>query len=195
MPRAVRSAASSCVPGATTRLTRPIASASAAGMRSSALRMMRLACLGLVIQGSSSVTMPAPNFNSGSPNTASSLAMVMSQAIASSKAPARQAPCTAAMVGLGLFQKRIVVSKSRSRISRQTWAPSGRCSICAFRSKPDENARPAPLTTITRTCGSASAWSIAWLISISAALSNAFSRAGRFSTSWATWSVTVSVMA
>ena len=191
MPRAVRSASARWVPGATTRLTRPMASASRAGMRSSADRMMRLACLGLVIQGSSRVTMPAPNFSSGSPKVASSSAMVMSQAMASSKAPARQAPCTAAMVGLGLFQNRIVVSKSRSRMPRHTASPAGACSICAFRSKPDENARPAPLTTTTRTSASPSARSIAVLISFSAPACRAFSRSGRFSVSWATWSATV----
>jgi hypothetical protein len=38
-----------------------------------------LGLLGLVIHGSSSVTIPAPNFNAGAPKTASSQAMVMSQ--------------------------------------------------------------------------------------------------------------------
>src|SRR5690349_22667087 len=41
-------------------------------------------------QGKSIATIPAPNFNSGSPKKASSAAMVMSQASASSQAPANR---------------------------------------------------------------------------------------------------------
>ena len=62
--------------------------------------------------------MPAPNFSSGSPKKASSAAMVRSQASASSQAPARQGPRTAAMVGFGQCQKRMTVSKSLRRIGR-----------------------------------------------------------------------------
>ena len=151
---AIRNAVSTCVPAGTTRLTMPRRCAVAASMRSSPSRMISLACLGPVSHGSSMVTIPAPNLSSGSPKMASSAAMVRSQASASSNAPARQAPWTAAIVGLGQCQNRIVVRKSRSRISRQASGPLGRRSICSFRSKPEENALPAPLITTARTSAS-----------------------------------------
>ena len=128
----------------------------AASIRSSPSRMISLACFGPTSQGSSMVTMPAPNLSSGSPNTASSAAMLRSQASASSNAPARHGPWIAAMVGLEQCQNRIVVRKSRSRISRHASAPLGRRSICSFRSKPEEKPRPAPLSTTARTSASCS---------------------------------------
>ena len=136
--------------------------------------------MGPITQGNRRVTMPAPNLSSGSPKIAFSDAIAMSQDKANSKAPAIHAPWMAATVGFGLFQNRIVVLKSKSRISRQIFSPAGLASIWALRSKPDENARPAPHKIITRTLLSASAKSIASLISINVALSKAFSLSGRF---------------
>ena len=68
--------------------------------------------------------------------------------------------------GLGQSQKRMVVEKSSSRISRQTSAPSGLRVICSLRSKPEEKPRPAPESTMTRTSASASrASSASWISS------------------------------
>ena len=111
--------------------------------------------------------MPAPNLSSGSPNVASREQTEMSQASAISKAPAMHGPWIAAMVGLGESQKRMVVEKSSSRISRQTSAPSGLRAICSLRSKPEEKPRPAPESTMTRTSASASRMSSASWISSS----------------------------
>jgi hypothetical protein len=110
----------------------------------------------------------------------------MSQASESSQAPARQGPRTAAIVGIRRCQKRITPSKSRCRISRQVETPSGRVSICSFKSKPDEKAVPAPVTTSARSALSASTSSSARLSSRSIALLIALSRSGRFSVSTAT---------
>ena len=112
-------------------------------------------------------TMPAPNLSSGSPKKASLAASVTSQASISSKAPARHGPRTDAIVGFGQRQNRITVSKSRRNIGSQTAAPTGRRSICSLRSKPEENAVPAPVTIKTRTAASPSAGSRAALISSS----------------------------
>ena len=69
-----------------------------------------------ITQGRSIVTIPAPNFSSGSPKNESLEQIVRSHASDSSNAPAKHAPLTAAIVGFGLFQKRIIVLWSSSRI-------------------------------------------------------------------------------
>jgi len=51
------------------------------------------------------------------------------------------------MVGFFRCQKRMIVEKSRSRISRQASTPLGRVSICSLRSKPEEKFPPAPVIT------------------------------------------------
>ena len=53
-------------------------------------------------------TPSTPMVTTGSQNSASSLAMMMSQAQASISPPAMQRPCTAAMVGLGRLRQRRV---------------------------------------------------------------------------------------
>ena len=81
----------------------------------------------------------------------------MSQASASSSAPARHQPRTHAMVGFSSDQSCIVTSTSRRSARRQAAAPSMRLSASSVRSKPAENARPAPVSTTTRTSSSAAA--------------------------------------
>ncbi len=186
MWRASRSAVSSSSAAGTTRLIMPISRARAALSRSSPVRMISLATLGPTIHGRIITTMPAPNFSSGSPKKASSAAIVRSQASASSQAPARQGPRTAAIVGFGQCQKRITVSKSLRRIGCHCSTPVGRRSICSFRSKPEENAAPAPRTMMARTSGARSASSRAWPISSSMAWFSALARSGRLSVMRAT---------
>ncbi len=84
-----------------------------------------MAILGPTTHGNIKATMPAPNLSSGSPKNASSAAIVMSQASASSHAPARHGPRTVAIVGSGKCQKRMMVSKSLRRIARQDSTPDG----------------------------------------------------------------------
>src|SRR5215207_3065471 len=98
--------------------------------------MISLASLGPTIQGRIMTTIPAPNLSSGSPKKASSDAIVMSQASASSQAPARHGPRTAARVGLGQCQKRITVSKSLRRIGRHWATPEGATLHLVFQVKP-----------------------------------------------------------
>ena len=152
--------------------------------------MISFAIFGPTSQGSSITTMPAPNFSSGSPKNAVSLAIVMSQASMSSNAPARHGPRTAASVGFGQCQKRITASKSLRSTARHSSKPVGLRSICSLRSKPEENAAPAPVTTTTRAAESASARSIARLISSSMRALSALARSGRESVSVATASFT-----
>src|SRR5262245_17985245 len=124
----------------TIRLTIPSSRARSTDNRSSPRKMISFAIFGPTSQGSSITTMPAPNFSSGSPKNAVSLAMVMSQARLSSKAPARHGPRTAAMVGFGQCQNRMTASKSLRRIGFHWSKPVGRSSICSLRSKPEEKA-------------------------------------------------------
>ena len=68
--------------------------------------------------GIKSVTGPEPKRISGSPRRASSLATMRSHAIASSQAPPRHQPRTAAIVGFGRLQSFIVTSTSFASSSR-----------------------------------------------------------------------------
>jgi hypothetical protein len=81
---------------------------------------------------------------------------------------------------VGNCQKRMMVSKSLRRIARQASAPAGRRSICSLRSKPDENAAPAPVTISARKPASRSISSSAKPISASMAALSALARSGRF---------------
>jgi hypothetical protein len=84
--------------------------------------------LGPTIQGNNMTTIPAPKRNSSSPKTAVSSAIVMSQAMDSSQAPASAGPWTAATVGFSRCQKVIQASKFRLRTVRHSSIPSGVCS-------------------------------------------------------------------
>jgi hypothetical protein len=64
-------------------------------------------------------------------------------------------------------------------MGRQVSMPVGRRSICSLRSKPEENALPAPRTTTARTSSSRSIASIACAISVSMAAFMALVRSGR----------------
>ena len=76
--------------GGTTRFTSPWASASSGVTRSSPVSSHSLAFLGPAIHGSTSATIPLPNFTSGAPRRQPSAAMVTSQATAISIALPRQ---------------------------------------------------------------------------------------------------------
>ena len=152
------------------------------------------ACFGPVSQGSSMTTMPAPNLTSGSPKTALSPATVMSQASAISQPPASAGPRTAATVGLDSRQNRMTPSKSRRSTGRHSSWPCGVFAAWSCRSKPDENALPAPVTTRARMASSASMSSQADWISDSICWLIAFSRSGLFSVRTATGPSLVSMM-
>ncbi len=92
----------------------PIAWARLASILSVPVSSISLACLGSTAHGSSMATMPVPKRTSGSPNLVPSAARVMSQASATSKAPAMQKPWTSAMVGLGQSQNAMMKSNCRS---------------------------------------------------------------------------------
>ena len=189
--RATASASLRSWPSGTTRLISPICRASAALTLSRPSRMISLAFLGPTIQGSSRQTMPAPKRSSGSPKRAFSEAMVISQAIASSQAPARAGPCTAATVGFSRCQKAMQASKSRCSTGRQASTPCGGSSAWALRSKPLENALPAPVSTTAWTASSPAARAAAALSSSNISWSMALSRSGRFSVISATARSTV----
>src|SRR5215467_12430517 len=188
--RATSAVSASSETSGTILLTIPSSRARSTDNRSSPRRIISFAIFGPTSQGNSITTMPAPNFSSGSPKNAVSLAMVMSQARLSSNAPARHGPRTAAMVGFGQCQNRITASKSLRKIGFHWSKPVGRSSICSLRSKPEEKAWPAPATPTTRTAVSRSARSMAPLISWSMRPFSALVRAGRDSVRQATESAT-----
>jgi hypothetical protein len=71
-----------------------------------------LALRGPISQGWAKNSTPqTPISTTGSRNSASSEAMMMSQAQASIKPPAMHLPCTAAMVGLGTLRQRSVMPR------------------------------------------------------------------------------------
>src|SRR5262249_27713699 len=123
------------------------------------------------------------NSTSGSPNCASSAAIVRSQNIASSQPPPSAWPCTEAITGLRSVQG---VIRQRKLVLRRAWYLSASCRQgCSPppppTSKPTQKLRPAPRNTITLVAASSSArlrtCSSASLISID----NALSLSGRFS--------------
>src|SRR3954469_14277772 len=77
--------------------------------------------------------------------------------MASSQAPARHQPLTAAIVGLGSDQSSMVRSTSSARTSCQRSALSMCCSTSSAMSYPAEKARPAPVRTTTFTSSSSAA--------------------------------------
>ncbi len=146
--------ASSSSSRGTTRFTRPILSASTAGMRSSPVRMSSFAARTPTTHGRNIETTPEPNRMSTYPNTASSEASARSHASIRSVPPARQYECTDAMTGFGSsrIRRSRCVSRSSSRChSAASLVPS---SASWLRSYPAQNARPAPRSTTTRTSSS-----------------------------------------
>src|SRR3954452_19247775 len=77
--------------------------------------------------------------------------------MASSQAPARHQPLTAAIVGFGSDQSSMVRSTSSARTSCQRSALSICCSTSSAMSYPAEKARPAPVRTTTFTSSSSAA--------------------------------------
>ena len=117
--------------------------------------------------------------------------MVTSQAIDSSQAAARQKPCTAAIVGLGLSQKRMITARSPASAWRHAATPSVDPAASSFRSMPALKARPAPDTTTAPMSSSVSMRSNTWCSSRFITALIAFSRVGRLSSMCATWSCSV----
>ena len=107
----------------------------------------------------------------------------MSQASASSQAPARHGPRTVAMVEVDAENAKSVYRiEVPCRTGRQlSMLSRDRRSICSLRSKPDEKAVPAPATIKTRTPESRSISSRAVPISLSMAAFSALARSGRLS--------------
>ena len=112
-------------------------------------------------------------------NRALAAVTVISQASETSKAPAMQYPCTAAMVGFGDNQNFMMKSNCRVICARTLSTLSRLRSAAAFKSNPGEKARPAPETTTTSTSSSAAKASSAAIDSCINSLLNAFRRSGR----------------
>ena len=118
------------------------------------------------------------NRTSGSPNSASSAAMVRSQNIASSQPPPSACPCTEAITGFfsvhGVIRQRMLTA-SRSRYFNASCRHGRSWPAPPPTSKPTQKLRPSARSTITLVASSASArWrpdSIASRISIVSALS------------------------
>ena len=134
------SAASSGPSAGTTRLTRPIASAS----RAVIVRPVRISSIAraLPIARVSRCVPPAPGMTpsliSGWPNRASSPATIMSQVIASSQPPPRANPRTAAISGMRVAAIRSqAANRSSTRRVTGVWRASSRMSA------PAANARVA----------------------------------------------------
>lgn len=142
--------ASSAAAG-TTLLTSPAASASAA----SSLRPVSIISrvrLRPTLRTSSAVIIigHSPTWISVVPNTAVSAATTRSQATIRPRPPARAGPLTIATSGL----PRSCMARSRSTSDAGATPPlAGAC--MPARSPPAENAGPAPVSTTTRTAGSA----------------------------------------
>ena len=138
-------------PAATTSLTRPMRSASAA-VSTLPVRISSLARAGPTIRGSRCVP-PAPGVTasrtSGSPILARSEATRRSQHRAISRPPPRALPSIAAMVGIGRAASRAPTRDSSSCRARP---PGPRCASNSPTWDPAENARsPSPVTTTART--------------------------------------------
>src|SRR6516164_617104 len=151
--RARSSAAARAWPGGTTRSTRPIASASAAGT-ARPVRIRSRARPRPISRGSRTVPPSisgTPNRRQKTPSTASCSATRRSHQAASSSPPATAYPLIAAITGL----------PSRSRVGPIGPSPSGLARLpsgppTALRSAPAQNVPPAPQSTATCADSSAS---------------------------------------
>ena len=116
-----------------------------------------------------------PNFASVRPKRADSAATAMSHASTISHPPPSATPFTAAITGLVRSCRSVRPAKP---VGGRAMAPP---SACHFRSLPAQKARPAPVTTATRSAGSASKASNTVARASCAGAWSAFSRSGRFS--------------
>ena len=101
------------------------------------------------------------NLTSGSPNFASSAAMVRSHIMASSHPPPSTWPCTEAITGLVADHGDMAKSKLRCRIGSQVIASAAPVSLPRSgetpMSKPTQKLRPSARSTITEVVASSSA--------------------------------------
>ena len=102
-----------------------------------------------------------PHFVCVSPIFASLATIMRSQASASSNAPVKQKPLTLAMVILGIVAKSSVTRLAGPLSTSATLPPATGMVARALRSTPAENARPAPVSTTSRTPSSLAASSSA----------------------------------
>ena len=168
----------------TTRVTSPSRSAS----RASNERPVRISSIALALPTArvSRCVPPAPGITpiriSGWPNCASSPAMIMSHAIASSQPPPRANPRTAAISGL-----RMARSSDHRSNSPPLESDSGVASAISLMSAPAANARsPAPVMTMARTASSSSRACSASISCASRSKLRALSASGRRSVTSAT---------
>src|SRR5713226_6029650 len=113
--------------------------------------------------------------------------MRMSAASARFIPPPAAAPFTAAITGWRMVRMvSTIFCPARRSGSSSAMAPRSRASRIAARSPPALKARPAPVSTTTRTSGSCAARSSAWLSAAPNSGLRAFSRSGRFSVSVST---------
>ena len=117
-----------------------------------------------------------PRDTSGKPNSASSMAITISQARTNSVPPASAKPLTAAITGL-VRGKRTKPPKPPSSVSMSRPSPEA----IAFKSAPAEKARfPAPVRTATHTSGSLSKRCMMSFIAVATAPLTALRAWGRF---------------
>src|SRR5712691_388672 len=113
--------------------------------------------------------------------------MRMSAASARFIPPPAAAPFTAAITGWRMVRVvSTIFCPARRSGSSSAMAPRSRASRIAARSPPALKARPAPVSTTTRTSGSCAARSSDWLSAAPNSGLRAFSRSGRFSVSVST---------
>src|SRR5262249_19833439 len=91
------------------------------------------------------------------------------------------------MMGFGMVRIPTTISTpARSRGSSSRLRPLARASWMSFRSPPEQNALPVPVSTTTRICGSSATRAIARASSVLNSTLSALSRSGRFIVSVAT---------
>ena len=163
-------------PGGTSRLTRPMASASGPST-ARPLKIRSMARPWPMIRGSRTVPRShsgTPKRRQNTPKTASSAATRRSHQSASSRPPATANPSTAATTGF-LSVRRV------GPIGPGPWSGIGRRSPSeiAFRSAPAQKVPPVPVNTATDEPSSASNSSKTWRSRAAQRLSTAFLRSGR----------------
>src|SRR5215217_4133948 len=174
--RASPAAAARAWPSGTTRLTRPMARASAAPT-TRPVRMRSMARPWPTIRGRRTVprsTRGTPTRRLSTPKAAPSAATRRSHQRASSRPPPTAGPSTAASTGLDSRSQVAPIGPSPSPATR-----SGSPAAIALRSAPAQNAPPAPVSTATAAPGSRSKARNASARAAAAGASTALRRSGR----------------
>src|SRR5262249_34286865 len=153
--RANASASSRSVPGATTRLMRPMRCASSAPTRSP-VKSISMACLRATLRESATIGVEQnrPILTPGVAKWAADEATARSQLATSWQPAAVATPCTAAITGCG---RRTIccIAELQALMTcvKKARPPSGsaRCAVSSLRSCPAENAGPSAAITTPRT--------------------------------------------